>query len=371
MLCAILIALGVFYTLFIIWVILQWKKNDDLNISPDFIPQTKVSIIIPVRNEEKLIKTCLQSILNCNYPEALFEIIVVDDFSDDSTRKIVRELESTQIKLIELKDFLKGKAINAHKKSSLMYGVSEATGDYILCTDGDSEVEVDWIRHHVFMHEENGYDFLTGPVVFHNEKSLLSKFQSLDMMGLMAITHAGVQSGKYVMANGANMSFTKSGFRQFNNFDEGNFASGDDMFLIESFDESPETKVGFLKSKEALVKTHVHQDWSSYLSQRKRWATKSGQYKKSLLHLILGLVSVFVWLMIIYFFFGQWYCALWMLLIKSITDYLFLKEVDRYFERNMIQAFFMSIPLHLFHIAYSSLMALFPSKYKWKGRSTK
>ncbi|MEY4054137.1 MAG: hypothetical protein RL034_1055, partial [Bacteroidota bacterium] len=52
-------------------------------------PITKFSVVIPARNEAANIESCIKGILLQNYPTHLFEIIVVDDFSEDNTAQIV------------------------------------------------------------------------------------------------------------------------------------------------------------------------------------------------------------------------------------------------------------------------------------------
>ena len=72
-----------------------------------------VSVIVPVRNEEKYIERCLLSILSQNYP--YFELIVVDDNSTDNTLKIIKDIKNKinyksiglpveKLKIISLKD---------------------------------------------------------------------------------------------------------------------------------------------------------------------------------------------------------------------------------------------------------------------------
>ena len=51
------------------------------------------SVIIPARNEAFNIVNCLQSIVGNNYPQAQYEIIVVDDFSTDGTQDHVRSMQ--------------------------------------------------------------------------------------------------------------------------------------------------------------------------------------------------------------------------------------------------------------------------------------
>ncbi|MES2621004.1 MAG: glycosyltransferase, partial [Bacteroidota bacterium] len=50
-----------------------------------------VSIIVPVRNESENIRECLESIFKQNYPKNLFEVILIDDYSTDSTLQMVQE----------------------------------------------------------------------------------------------------------------------------------------------------------------------------------------------------------------------------------------------------------------------------------------
>ena len=74
----------------------------------------KISVIIPVYNEEKLIVSCLNSKLKQNYPKKDYEIIIVNDGSNDKTKesvqKIVNKNRDTRIKLINQKN--KGRASN-------------------------------------------------------------------------------------------------------------------------------------------------------------------------------------------------------------------------------------------------------------------
>lgn len=68
---------------------------------PDTWPS--LTVVIPTRNEETNIKTCLKSMLQQTYPLDRLSILVVDDSSTDQTRKIVAALASeyTQIRLID------------------------------------------------------------------------------------------------------------------------------------------------------------------------------------------------------------------------------------------------------------------------------
>jgi rhamnosyltransferase len=93
-----------------------------------------VSIIIRTKNEERWIKVCLDSIYSQIYEN--FEIIIVDNESTDSTLNIVSEYKD--IKVISIKNFLPGKAINS--------GINSSSGDYIVCISAHCiPVDNEWL----------------------------------------------------------------------------------------------------------------------------------------------------------------------------------------------------------------------------------
>ena len=70
---------------------LHYFKKDS-NLTPDFANQpTHFTVVIPARNESANIKICVDAILAQNYPIDFFEIIVIDDFSEDDTASIVNK----------------------------------------------------------------------------------------------------------------------------------------------------------------------------------------------------------------------------------------------------------------------------------------
>ena len=95
-----------------------WDECPLYQSDESFQPSKKVTVIIPARNEEKNIHTCLTSLQKQSYPSLLLEVLVVDDHSEDGTAEVVRNFPMTNVHLIPLKDFL-GNNINAYKKKEL------------------------------------------------------------------------------------------------------------------------------------------------------------------------------------------------------------------------------------------------------------
>ena len=97
--------------------------------------EEKISVIIPVKNAEKTIKKCLDSVLNVDYPN--FDVIVVDDGSTDNTPSILRGF-GQGIRIIQARGVGPSAARNEAAK------VSDA--QYLAFTDSDCIVERSWLR---------------------------------------------------------------------------------------------------------------------------------------------------------------------------------------------------------------------------------
>ena len=89
--------------------------------------ENKVSIIIPVFNSEKYIENCIKSILGQDYKNV--EIIIINDGSTDNSVKIIKQINSDKIKLINQK--------NNGPSSARNNGIKNASGEWIMFLDSD------------------------------------------------------------------------------------------------------------------------------------------------------------------------------------------------------------------------------------------
>jgi len=122
-----------------------------------------VSIICPIRNEEKYIKACLQSLVAQSFDHERMEILVVDGMSDDSTREIVQEFQDKydNIKLVDNPRMIVPSALNL--------GINNATGKYILRMDGHAKAAPDYIERCVEALESNDAAGVGGPIISVND----------------------------------------------------------------------------------------------------------------------------------------------------------------------------------------------------------
>jgi glycosyltransferase involved in cell wall biosynthesis len=96
--------------------------------------EIKISIIVPVFNEEKTLNTILDKINQQKIAGILFEIIVINDGSTDNSLKILKDNSNQYQKLINLEK-------NMGKGGAVREGLLDSTGEYILFQDADMEYD--------------------------------------------------------------------------------------------------------------------------------------------------------------------------------------------------------------------------------------
>lgn len=368
------------FYLFVIWQCLFiWEKIPAWEVPQNHQYKTSISIIVPARNEAAGIVDCLQSILNQNYPQHLFELIVIDDHSTDETIDLVQAIDSPQVRLFQLADFLQDGHSQAFKKQALSLGIQQAKGELIVTTDADCLAPPDWLRLIASFYESNQPKFIAAPVNFHEEENLLERFQSLDFMGMMFITGAGIHSGGFHMCNGANLAYPKSVFLEVNGFAGiDHLASGDDLLLLHKIAARYPERIGFIKNTKATVVTKAKKSWRSFFQQRLRWATKSSSYQEWQLTLILALIFLFCCSILLCFIasiiFGWPALVMFasLLIVKSIADYFFLNRAAQFFNRtDLMPSFWGAQILHITYIVTIGFWSNLVKKYEWKGRRVK
>ncbi len=367
-----LLALG--YGLLMLAYKTGWTQQKEFILPVDHIPHTRISIIIPARNEAQNIGTCIESILAQQYPPSLFELIVVDDYSEDSTAKIVERYTDKNVKCLKLADILPAKQINSYKKAALTAGINASTGELIVTTDADCIAPDYWLANLAAMYERDSPPMIVAPVTYSAKRNILPIFQLIDFMSMQGITAAAHKLNLGNMCNGANLAFSKSAFEFVGGYEDiSHLASGDDYLLMMKINRAYPGRIAYLKSEQAIVATAPQLTWKSFLHQRIRWASKSGKYNDNRLTAILILVYLFnvalFGLSIAGFFTPlYWVIASTMLVIKIAAEYLFVRPVAKFFSSEWVMGYFILLqPLHVLYIVLAGFLGFF-GKYEWKGR---
>lgn len=344
-------------------------------------PDTFVSVLVAARNEETTLPQLLQALAQQTYPPALFEVLLIDDYSTDGTAAVVQSLRQTQDKLFSNLPIRVIQptvaAAQSSKKRALEAGVAQANGPLLLVTDADCLPGPDWIKTVAAFYEQKGATFIAAPVAFTYDGSLLQVFQTLDFLTLQGITAASVAAQAHTMCNGANLAYTKAAFEMANGFAGiDHIASGDDMLLMHKIWLQDKSRVHYLKSTDAIVRTAPMPTWKAFLNQRRRWASKTTHYNDKRIFWVLLFVYLlncwFVVLLIATFSKAHtgWY-AVGYLVLKTAIEWPFVSAVARFYnQQNLMRYFFVMQPLHIFYTVAVGLLSQFGT-YEWKGRRTK
>lgn len=339
---------------------------------------TRVTVIIPARDEEANLPLLLQALNAQTYPAHLFEVIVIDDFSADNTATIVRDFPATNIQLLQLSQHLSAEQrLNSYKKKAIEMAVERASGDIIMTTDADCVMGPEWITRMVQFYETYQPKFIAAPVSFHQENNFFKVLQSLDFMTMQGITGALAALRSGTMCNGANLAYERKVFYEVGGFKGiDNIASGDDMLLMYKIYRAYPEGVLYMKSEEAIVCTLPVDTFRAFMHQRIRWSSKADKYDDKRLIWVLALV--YCWnagLMLTgmaAIFLPEW--RMWfagLLFYKVVVEFYFMVPVARFFGKTALLSSF--IPGQLFHIPYivvAGWLGKFGT-YQWKGRKVK
>jgi cellulose synthase/poly-beta-1,6-N-acetylglucosamine synthase-like glycosyltransferase len=370
------VILGLLYASLIFAFSRAWRKlrTFDPENEPEIKSGVFVSIIIAARNEEKNIGSCLNDLLEQNFHSGNFEIIVVDDHSEDSTALLVHKKmqNNAQLKLISMAN----SATEASgKKVAIAAGVEQARGELIITTDADCRFTNQWLKTMAEYYHRVHPVMIIGPVSFFPLRSFFGKFMELEFISLVATGAAALALKKPLMCNGANLAFTREAFSAINIYRENaKWVSGDDMFLMYGIRKKyGASAIHFLMAEPAIVRTQPPESLKDFLAQRKRWGSKTRAYPQSFTAAVAAIVffNAFILLsasVLALFFHVLLIPVLAGWVMKSLSDFALLYSASGFFKRRKLMRWF--IPFQVVHVIYIVVAAVSGSLsgFDWKGR---
>ena len=166
----VLLAILLFWTLFngsIIYVGIKKNQNRTAFISYKTDELPKISLIVPTKNEETVIRRCLNGIMNVDYPKDKMQIIVVDGKSEDNTSKICSEFSEKYPENIKI---ISEKTPNG-KPAALNLALPYINGEIVGVFDADSLPEKDVLAKVAFYFKDEQLKALQGRTNSLNEKN--------------------------------------------------------------------------------------------------------------------------------------------------------------------------------------------------------
>ncbi|MCK8625076.1 glycosyltransferase [Apilactobacillus sp. TMW 2.2459] len=187
-------------------------------ILPLYDKEPLVSILVPAHNEHDTLWDAVESISNIHYKN--FEVILIDDKSDDDTLHIMYEIQKKYadqftVKVIPIE-------VNQGKANAMNQGFANSAGKYIMGIDSDSIIAKDSVSIMVRTLESNSkLGAVAGKPVVRNRTTILGRLQLLEYIGVIDIIKKA-QSFLYGRVNtvsGVIVGFRREALKDVNGWD--------------------------------------------------------------------------------------------------------------------------------------------------------
>ncbi len=342
-----------------------WKKTPDFSPSScDPTAKPTITVLIPFRDESSNLVALLHSL--AIQKASHWDVILIDDHSTDDSLAVIkahRNLFSVNVSVVPNN--------GEGKKAALLTGAQTATGDYLLMTDADCSVPDSWISTYQQWIKKEGSELIIGPVFLTGLPTFFNRYQKRDFLALQISGASATLGQRPIMSNGANLACQRDLFLTANLKTE--FASGDDMFLLEWMKQQKRT-ISFLKTPSALVLTATEKNWSDFLNQRARWASKAKGYKdKDILTIgvLIATTNALLTLCLIMSTIYPLLAIVWisLFLMKTLADFQLLRLGSAFYSyRDRLFEFFLSQFFYPFYILTTLAYPRFRT-VRWKKRA--
>ena len=245
--------------------------------------QPKVSVIIAARNEQENIGSILNDLIQQNYPQDRYEMIVANDHSTDDTAARVRKLaeQHHNIRLLDMGDIPRN---FSPKKFAIQTAVKMARGEIILATDADCRVGRNWIAT-MASYFKPSVGFVIGFSQFGakgEKQSLIENLQTFDFVTLMGVAAGTTNLGFPMAASGQNLGYRKRAFEEIDGYTRvAHRVSGDDVLLMQLVRKHTDYRIVYASDSASFAVSEPQPTLKSLINQRKRWAS-NGAYQLKL-----------------------------------------------------------------------------------------
>lgn len=266
-------------------LILSFVKHRPTN-NPQIIKREFISVIIPVRNEEKNIAELLKILSDQDYDKDKYEIITVDDHSTDGTHSILQEFKKEIPNLIVLKNS-ENPTKTSGKKSALEYGIKNSKGEIILLTDADCRPAKKWISSLSKYFSEDTAAVI-GFAPFETKKNFLNHFIRYENLKSSFLMKAFFNLGFPYLSFGRNFAYRKNTFFELDGFRNiKQSLSGDDDLLLQQIRRLG-SKILLAEDPDSIVISKPTENFKKYINQKIRHLSASKFYSNKI-KLLLGI----------------------------------------------------------------------------------
>lgn len=247
-----------------------------------------ISVVIALKNEINNLPALLNALNQLNYDSEKYEVIFVDDNSEDESYKFLENHLIKNYKLLKAtcKKF-------PGKKGALDIGIQNSKFDIIAVTDADCKPESDWLKS-VSKKISEGFDIVFGYSPLEKGFNFISKFSSFENLRnyLLYFSFAGLNLP--YSATARSFAFRKQSFNKLNGFNNiTKTLSGDDDLLIREAVKK-KMKVGTFRFNNDLVYSLPTKSLQQYLNRKSRHLKTSHYYllRQKIILVIWHLINI-------------------------------------------------------------------------------
>jgi cellulose synthase/poly-beta-1,6-N-acetylglucosamine synthase-like glycosyltransferase len=359
-----LVVFGAAYLIEFIILRIGIRKASSVPTAKGYEPT--VSIIVAARNEENFIGSCLNSLLEVDYPVEKLEIIAVNDHSSDRTAEIIAGLSSRfpRIKLVSTnqeKGNLRGKT------NAVAAGIAVSKGEILMFTDADCIVPKDWVCETVkYFTPETG---IVGGYTLLDSHGPFEEMQTLDWVALFNTAAATAGWNIPLTAIGNNLSIRRTAYEQTGGFEKIPFSVTEDYAIVRAILAKTPFRISFPLNPRTMVKSNPCKTWNQLYRQKQRWGV-GGLDVIPLGFFVMAITWALKSLLLLGVFFATLPVWIGVFLLKCAADCYYLwKPLRRlnalYYLRSIL---FFEIYFTLY-VVIIPFIALFSKRVVWKERS--
>ncbi|MCB9357207.1 MAG: glycosyltransferase [Calditrichaeota bacterium] len=289
---------AVYAVIMLVFAIGLRRLRRNKSAAPDSWPS--VCVVMPARNEAEVLPWTLDSLMRQNYP-GKWEVIVVDDRSEDNTPTVLAELCAKYSGLRSLR--IEEQSTGSPKKRALAAGIAASDSEVILTTDADCQYHDNWLRGMV-AHLTEGVGVVAGLTVFdlpdYASVPRWQKIQWLDFFVQNFLAAGSLGWGHAASCNGSNLCYRREVYESIEGFGAGaSVVSGDDVLFAQRVAQSTTWKMVFATTQETLVRSLPVTTIRGLFQQRLRWASKGLSYRGSMLFFLFAIYFYYLLLLVL------------------------------------------------------------------------
>lgn len=362
--CGFLLIVQVYFLLSIYTKLAFYKIPPILEKSP--LP--RLSVIICARNEEENLRKNLPHILQQDYPE--FEVILVNDFSEDETKWLLRDLcaQHPNLKVVEIAEHVR---LKHGKKFAVTLGIKAAQHEHLVFTDADCIPQSEqWLRH-IGSSFSGGEEIVLGYSPYIKKSGLLNALIRFETFHTALSYLSYALRGNAYMGVGRNLAYTKSLFFRGKGFAAHmHIASGDDDLFVNQ-NATPHNTVICIHP-EAHVWSEPKTTFSAYARQKTRHAGASKAYRPAHRRMLaLQLISAFLFylfaIVTVAAYPQYWYIVVGMYLVRLLLQlFIYYPAMKKLQVKGLIWGLPLLDIAYYSYICLNGFAALFKKEVTWK-----